>query len=80
MRIGIERVLEDKDKYFHNGRWATQLVHEGILGAMVERLFDVEAAPDNREQFRIVKVEDVEKGLEQMHKNAKPARTKVGFR
>lgn len=80
LRKGIERVLEDKDKYFHNGRWATQLVQEGILGAMAERLFDVEASPDNREKFRIVKVEDVEKGLEQMHKNAKPARTKVGFR
>lgn len=76
----MDAAVSGKDEYFHNARWATQLVQEGILGAMAERLCGVDATLENRELFCKVTAEDVKCGFAIMCPETKRVRAKVGFR
>lgn len=77
----ISESLKMKDRHFHNARWVNQLVEDGILVMMAERLFELEATELNRGIFLTVTEEDVDKGFERMRadRNSAPLR-KVGFR
>ena len=76
----IRQAVKNKDRFFHNGRWVTQMVEKGILGAMSERLYDVEPKEQNRDLFRTVTEEDVRLGFEEMVPRKHEERRTVGFR
>lgn len=76
----IRQAVKNKDRFFHNGRWVTQMVEKGILGAMSERLYDVEPKEQNRELFRTVTEADVRLGFEEMMPRKREERNVVGFR
>ena len=80
LRTCIGQAVKNKDRFFHNGRWVTQVVEKGILGAMSERLFDTEARDENRELFRTITEADVREGFAEMMPKAQEERRIVGFR
>ena len=80
LRTCIGQAVKNKDRFFHNGRWVTQVVEKGILGAMSERLFDTEARDENRELFRTITEADVREGFAEMMPKAQEERRVVGFR
>ena len=81
LKTCIDEALKVKDKYFHNARWIHQLVEDGLLAMMAERLYDTEPTDTNIGLFRTVTEKDVLRGYERMRsdKNRPPVR-KVGFR
>lgn len=81
LRACIGEALKMKDRYFHNARWITQLVQDGILVMMAERLYGTDAVELNRDLFLTVTEEDVIKGFAMMRSDKKrvPVR-RVGFR
>lgn len=76
----IGQAVKNKDRFFHNGRWVTQVVEKGIIGAMSERLFDIEPVEGNRELFRTITEEDVREGFEEMMPKKREERRVMGFR
>lgn len=81
LKACIGEAIRTKDRFFHNARWANQLVQDGVLAMMAERLYDTEANELNRDLFGTVTEEDVTRGFERMRFDKKviPVR-KVGFR
>ena len=81
LKACIGEAIRAKDRFFHNARWANQLVQDGVLAMMAERLYDTEANELNRDLFGTVTEEDVTRGFERMRcdRKATPVR-KVGFR
>lgn len=81
MKECIGEALKVKDRYFHNARWVSQLVQDGALAMMAERLYEMEPAEYNRSLFSTVTEEDIVKGYSIVRTDSKvKAERKVGFR
>lgn len=77
----IGEALKVKDRFFHNARWVNQLVQDGALAMMAERLYEIEPAEYNRSLFSTVTEDDITKGYEIVRTDNKvKSERKVGFR
>lgn len=79
LKNSIGQAVKGKDRFFHNGRWVTQVVEKGILGAMSERLYDIDPVKENRELFRTITENDIRKGFDEMKPKVRQERRIVGF-
>ena len=73
-------ILSEKIKNFGNARWITQLVHNGIIPAMANRLASTPHAL-TREAYQLIEASDVKRAYEQFNSKTielKPRR-QVGF-
>ena len=77
----ICEALKVKDRYFHNARWVQQLVQDGALAMMAERLYEMEPTEYNRNSFSTVTEEDIVRGYAIVRTDSKvKAERRVGFR
>lgn len=67
LRKGIEQTLKTKPLEFGNARWIEQLVHNGIIPAMADRVYATACS-----DFQRVEVSDVTKAFERFRPKAAP--------
>lgn len=81
----ITEATAQRDKYFGNGRWLHNLIEQGIIKSMAQRIMSQPSIPDNTFLFRSITQEDVVKagnrlrGKQVVKLEPQPIR-RIGFR
>ena len=65
LRNAIEQALKVKDQHFGNARWIEQLVRNGIIPAMADRVISTEST-----DFQRIEASDVTKAFERFRPKA----------
>lgn len=81
----ITEATTQRDEYFGNGRWLHNLIEQGIIKCMAQRIMSQPSIPDNTFLFRTITQEDVVKagnrlrGKQVVKLEPQPIR-RIGFR
>lgn len=81
----IVEATAQRDEYFGNGRWLHNLIEQGIIKCMAQRIMSQPSIPDNTFLFRTITQEDVVKagnrlrGKQVVKLEPQPIR-RIGFR
>ena len=81
----ITEATAQRDEYFGNGRWLHNLIEQGIIKCMAQRIMSQPSIPDNTFLFRTITQEDVVKagnrlrGKQVVKLEPQPIR-RIGFR
>lgn len=81
----ITETTAQRDEYFGNGRWLHNLIEQGIIKCMAQRIMSQPSIPDNTFLFRTITQEDVVKagnrlrGKQVVKLEPQPIR-RIGFR
>ena len=84
-RNALDEATAQRDEYFGNGRWLHNLIEQGIIKCMAQRIMSQPSIPDNTFLFRTITQEDVVKagnrlrGKQVVKLEPQPIR-RIGFR
>ena len=78
----IRDAVQHKDAFFHNARWVEQLVWDGVVSALSNRLMETPLELEKREVLQRIEVQDIEMGYRKMKPKTAVegiSRRRIGF-